>query len=122
MIKQDKLKVFRIFSWHIMKIAVLIEKTNVHPFSSRMLIFWCRLLFISNYAPRSGSEKLHPVLLGGFFTKARSRENIYSQNLVMHKLPGGWGGHVRFCTGMEFISLMIKSQRDFFRISTRKSN
>ena len=64
----------------------------MYKFSSGMLIFWCRLLFISNYAPRSGSEKLHPVLLGGFFTKARSWENIYSQNLVMHKLPGGWGG------------------------------
>ena len=94
MIKQDKLKVFRIFSWLIMKIALLIEKTNVHPFSSGMLIFWCPLLFISNYAPRSGSEKVHPVLLGGFITKARSRKSIYiysiyRQNLVMHELPVG---------------------------------
>lgn len=70
-----------------MKIAVLIEKTNVHPFSSGMLIFWCPLLFISNYAPRSGSEKVHPVLLGGFITKARSRKSLCSQNLVMHELP-----------------------------------
>lgn len=82
MIKQDKLKVFRFFSWLIMKIAVLTEKTNVHPFSSGKLIFWCPFLFISNYAPRSGSEKVHPVLLDGFITKARSRKSIYSQNLV----------------------------------------